>query len=69
MTCVEPNFKKAKQKNIYTNGFIYISFRNNKKLNIVCRAVYLGDITIKISKEMKWKSLSRVRLFATPQAV
>lgn len=53
MTCVEPNFKKAKQKNIYTNGFIYISFRNNKKLNIVCRAVYLGDITIKISKEMK----------------
>lgn len=53
MTCVEPNFKKAPQKNIYTNGSIYVSFRNNKKLNIVCGAVYLGDITIKISKEMK----------------
>ena len=53
MTCVEPNFKKATQKNIYTNGSIYISFRNNKKLNIVCRAVYLGDITIKTSKEIK----------------
>lgn len=53
MTCVEPNFEKATQNNIYTNGSIYVSFRNNKKLNIVCRAVYLGDITIKISKEIK----------------